>query len=184
MQQRVVVSGLGPLSPRAATWEALWKLFRAGADEPQAAAAAPGTGRLEVSKIRPALVAMPRQADRLGRLTMEAVAMAIEDAELDLSELDPEQVGIAFGTGYGCLASNVTYLEGIIHHGSRFGNPVVFQNTVPNAAAGYTSVAQGIQGPTATFSSGSKPEMAHECPGPWSVVGPGHSSCLVNGFRL
>jgi hypothetical protein len=79
---------------------------------------------------------------------MEAVALALDDAELDLSDMDPEEVGIAFGTGYGCLASNVAYLEGIIHHGSRYGNPVVFQNTVPNAAAGYASVAQGSWGRT------------------------------------
>jgi 3-oxoacyl-(acyl-carrier-protein) synthase len=155
MQQRVVVTGLGPLSPRAATWETFWKLFRAHADEGGAADPAQGTGGLHMSEARPASTSLPRQVDRLSRLTMEAVALALDDAELDLSEIDPEQVGIAFGTGYGCLESNVAYLEGIIHHGSRFGNPVVFQNTVPNAAAGYASVAQGIRGPTATFSSGS-----------------------------
>jgi 3-oxoacyl-(acyl-carrier-protein) synthase len=152
MQQRVVVTGLGPLSPRAANWESLWKLFRA--HEPEAAVAGPGAPGLHIPETRPTPAALPRQVDRLGRLTMEAVVLALDDAELDLSEMDPEQVGIAFGTGYGCLASNVAYLEGIIDHGSRFGNPVVFQNTVPNAAAGHTSVAQGIRGPSATFSSG------------------------------
>ena len=52
------------------------------------------------------------------------------------------------------LAANVEYLQGVLRRGSRLGNPVVFQNTVPNAAAGYVSVAQGLRGPTATFSSG------------------------------
>jgi 3-oxoacyl-(acyl-carrier-protein) synthase len=155
MQERVVVTGLGPLSPRAACWEVFWKLCRARADEGAAADPAEVAGGLHMSEARPASASSPRQVDRLSRLTMEAVALALDDAELDLSEMDPEDVGIAFGTGYGCLASNVAYLEGIIHHGSRYGNPVVFQNTVPNAAAGYASVAQGIRGPNATFSSGS-----------------------------
>src|SRR4029079_5692474 len=67
---------------------------------------------------------------------------------------EPEDVGIAFGTGYGCLAANVEYLQGVLQRGSRLGNPVVFQNTVPNAATGYVSVAQALRGPPATFSSG------------------------------
>jgi 3-oxoacyl-(acyl-carrier-protein) synthase len=90
----------------------------------------------------------------LGRLALEAVELALADAQLDLAQLAPEDIGIAFGTGYGCLATNVEYLEGVLERGSRLGNPIVFQNTVPNAAAGYVSVAQGLRGPTATFSTG------------------------------
>lgn len=143
MPNRVVVTGLGPVNGLASDWDALWRLFvhpddvRA-APEPRVRAARPQT----------------RQADALGRLALEAVDRALEDAELDLADLDPEDVGIAFGSGYGCLAANVEYLEGVLQRGSRLGNPVVFQNTVPNAAAGHVSVAQGIRGPTATFSTG------------------------------
>jgi len=91
---------------------------------------------------------------RLGRLAVAAAAFALEDAELELADLDGDDVGVAFGTGYGCLAANLEYLEGIVARGSRLGNPVVFQNTVPNAAAGYVAIAHGIRGPNATFSSG------------------------------
>lgn len=145
MPNRVLVTGLGPVCGLASDWDALWRLFV----HPDDARVPAGTPRPRAAPRRET-----RQADALGRLALEAVDRALEDAELDLAEVDPEDVGIAFGTGYGCLAANVEYLEGVLQRGSRLGNPIVFQNTVPNAAAGHVSVAQGIRGPTATFSSG------------------------------
>lgn len=150
MQRRVVVTGLGPLNARARGWDLLWSLFDVtGADGP-AARAVPRRAPAPAAAPRP----RPRQIDALGKLALEAVELAVADAELDVSQLDPEDVGIAFGTGYGCLAANVEYLEGVLLRGSRLGNPIVFQNTVSNAATGYVSVAQGVRGPTATFSTG------------------------------
>jgi 3-oxoacyl-(acyl-carrier-protein) synthase len=147
MQNRVVVTGLGPVNGLASDWDALWRLFVHPDDVAPRAERAFEPPR---TSSRPA----SRQTDALGRLALEAVERALADAELDLADLDPEDVGIAFGTGYGCLAANVEYLEGVLLRGSRLGNPVIFQNTVPNAAAGHVSVAQGIRGPTATFSTG------------------------------
>src|SRR5712692_9905389 len=153
---RVVVTGIGPLSPQAAGCERFWRLFRGGL--PNADPAAPGPAPVwrcgepesRSAHCSPAL----RQMHRLGRLAVAAAAFALEDAELELADLDGDDVGVAFGTGYGCLAANLEYLEGIVARGSRLGNPVVFQNTVPNAAAGYVAIAHGIRGPNATFSSG------------------------------
>jgi 3-oxoacyl-(acyl-carrier-protein) synthase len=150
MQQRVVVTGLGPVNARVSGWDPLWRLFLRGGETGPLEPSARGRCEPKASGSRTAC----RQADALGRLALEAVDLAVADAELDLSEVDPEDVGIAFGTGYGCLAANVEYLEGVLQRGSRLGNPIVFQNTVPNAATGYVSVAQGLRGPTATFSSG------------------------------
>jgi 3-oxoacyl-(acyl-carrier-protein) synthase len=153
MLKRVVVTGLGPVNARTAGWEPLWKLFLCASQEGEAIG-----GPVAKYEPRPAPHTASRsqfrQADALARLALQAVDLAVADSELDLSELEPEDVGIAFGTGYGCLAANVEYLQGVLQRGSRLGNPVVFQNTVPNAATGYVSVAQGLRGPTATFSSG------------------------------
>jgi 3-oxoacyl-(acyl-carrier-protein) synthase len=92
--------------------------------------------------------------DGLGRLAVAAAKAALEDASLAVAEDDADGVGLAFGTGYGCLASNFEYLEGIHARGTRLGNPVIFQNTVPNAATGYVAMATGIRGPNATFAAG------------------------------
>lgn len=150
-EPRVVITGLGPLNPQAASREALWRLFHEHRGEPGCAGA---TARHVVELPTAGAAPHLRQMDSLGRFVLAAVALALEDARLDLETHGGEGIGIALGTGYGCLAANTEYLEGIRLRGARYGNPVVFQNTVPNAAAGYASAARGIRGPTATFSSG------------------------------
>lgn len=95
-----------------------------------------------------------RQADPLSRLAVRAASRALDEAGLGRGDDAEDEMGLAVGSGFGCLASNVEYLEVILARGTRRGNPIVFQNTVPNAAAGYVSIAAGIGGPNATFSSG------------------------------
>lgn len=149
--QPVVVTGLGPVSPVAAGREPFWRLFREHV-EGQSRVPAAGAMRADDELLDGA--PRFRHMDTLSRLVLAAVALAIADAGLEPAEDGGGEVGIALGTGYGCLAANVEYLQGIRERGQRFGNPVVFQNTVPNAAAGYASVAHGLRGPTATFSAG------------------------------
>ena len=149
--ERVVITGVGPLTPHAASREALWRLFQ---DDGEQAIAGSATARHVTDPPEVDGAARLRQMDPLGRLVLTVVALALEDARLDPAAAGDESVGIAFGSGYGCLAANAEYLGGIIRRGARYGNPVVFQNTVPNAAVGYASVARGLRGPTATFSSG------------------------------
>jgi 3-oxoacyl-(acyl-carrier-protein) synthase len=148
-ERPVVITGIGPLSPHAASRTELWRLFHEHDGAPARAAA---TAR-HLAELPPA-AGQFRQMDALGRFVLTAVALALEDARLELEQGGDESIGIAFGSGYGCLAANAEYLEGIRVRGARYGNPVVFQNTVPNAAAGYASAARGVRGPTATFSSG------------------------------
>jgi 3-oxoacyl-(acyl-carrier-protein) synthase len=148
-ERQVVITGIGPLSPHAASRTELWRLFH---EHPGGPGSATATAR-HLEQL-PATAGRFRQMDSLGRFVLTAVALALEDARLEPDARGDESIGIAFGTGYGCLAANAEYLDGIRERGARFGNPVVFQNTVPNAAAGYASAARGVRGPTATFSSG------------------------------
>jgi len=146
MSRRVVISGLGAVAPRAVGHQALWQLLfetTAATAEPLAGAAIERAGGHPL-----------RHADRLSRLALAATALAIEDSIPAQEGSDPYRTGIAFGSGFGCLPTNVEYLEGILERGSRYGNPVVFQNTVPNAVTGYVSMVHAIRGPTATLCSG------------------------------
>ncbi|MFP2959162.1 beta-ketoacyl synthase N-terminal-like domain-containing protein [Myxococcus sp. 1LA] len=145
MSRRIVISGLGAVSPRAMGHTALWELFSGGDTGPSSASP---------ERIPDAMFAKQaaqlRHLDRLGRIALTAATLAIEDAGPGA----PLQTGIAFGSGYGCLPTNEEYLEGILERGGRYGNPVVFQNTVTNAATGYISMVHDLRGPTATLCSG------------------------------
>jgi 3-oxoacyl-(acyl-carrier-protein) synthase len=155
MFRRAVITGIGPLCPNTFTRGSFWKLLRDGATGSCPESTSPRALWQRVPDVCvPRRAGELRQMDAISRLALAAVDLAIADAELDLSNLSPDQIGVTFGSGYGCLSTNVQYLQGILARGPRFGNPVVFQNTVPNAATGYMSMAYGLRGPTATFSSG------------------------------
>lgn len=151
MTQRVVITGIGPLSSGARGRQAFWDLLGGSEDAARRPFEAPGAiGDLKTGADDRRL----RNVDRVSRLGLAAAALAIEDAGLGPESDGLHDMGVAFGSGFGCVATNAEYLRGILTKGPRFGNPVVFQNTVPNAAAGYISVAWELCGPTATFCSG------------------------------
>ncbi|NBD09921.1 beta-ketoacyl synthase N-terminal-like domain-containing protein [Corallococcus silvisoli] len=150
MTRTIVISGLGAVCPAAAGHEALWELFPRDGHEP-VSTVAPERIPDAVFDNQPAQL---RHMDRLGRISLAATTLAIEDSRLATSPGDPRQTGVVFASGHGCLPTNEEYLEGILERGPRYGNPVVFQNTVTNAATGYLSMVHDLRGPTATLCSG------------------------------
>ena len=146
MSARVVVTGLGPVWGTSVGMTALADLLY-------------GVGPREVqgepfSLARRDAAPALRQMDGLGRLAVAAARSALGNASFVVAEDEADGMALALGTGYGCLASNAEYLAGIQTRGTRFGNPIIFQNTVPNAATGYVAIATGIRGPNATFAAG------------------------------
>jgi 3-oxoacyl-[acyl-carrier-protein] synthase II len=92
--------------------------------------------------------------DRLCRLFLAATYRAVADAQLDLSAIDGERIGLSFGTGFGCLLTNAEYYEKVVEHGTAAASPRLFAYTVSNAAAGEVSIALGIRGPNLTVHAG------------------------------
>jgi 3-oxoacyl-(acyl-carrier-protein) synthase len=150
VSHQVVITGIGPLTPFTAEAAELWELIRSAETEHLSVASDCRVSAGATVSPAPQL----RQMDRLGRLALTAAESAIYDARLSLETIDPEAIGIAVGSGYGCLSTNADYLAGIRERGPRRGNPIVFQNTVSNAATGYLSIAKDIRGPNATMCSG------------------------------
>ncbi len=106
--RRVVVTGMGALSPVGNTAPATWEAFLAGRS-----GAAPVTqfdasrynSRIaaEVKGFSPADHLDPKEARRMARCSQFAVVAAREavaDAGLDLASEDRERVAVAIGTGH------------------------------------------------------------------------------------
>ena len=81
---------------------------------------------------------------------MTASFLAVDDAGLALPLVRPERVGLAFGTGLGCLLSDAEFYEKVVAHGAPAASPRVFAYTVSSAAAGEVTIALGIHGPNTT----------------------------------
>jgi len=93
-----------------------------------------------------------RRMDRIGRIVVSAVKMALDDSGLELENEDPDRVGIMVGTGLGSSKSVDLYYRGLIKEGPTGATPLLFQTAVPNSICSHSSLEFGIRGINTTFS--------------------------------
>jgi len=95
------------------------------------------------------------KARRLDPLTVWAIAaahLAIEDAGIDITALDPARVAIVSGTGFGCLGRSEAFLASAHRYGYGSADPIVFPETLANAPASHVARVFGFRGPNVTLS--------------------------------
>jgi 3-oxoacyl-(acyl-carrier-protein) synthase len=91
-----------------------------------------------------------RKLDRCSLFATVAAGMALKDAGVDLAAIPPERVGIALGCGFGGISNSEEFLRGYFTKGVEGLVPMLFPNTVPNAAASNASIEYGFKGPNVT----------------------------------
>jgi 3-oxoacyl-[acyl-carrier-protein] synthase II len=157
---RVVVTGVGVLSPIGIGKEEFWQ----GCVEGRSGIK-PITG-FEVGHLRSKLghqvedpdykryikPANLRRMDRISRMVTATVKLAMQDAGLEMSAEDPEQVGIMIGTGLGSSKTVDLFFRDLVHNGPQEVAPLLFQTSVPNAICSHASIEFGITGINTTFS--------------------------------
>lgn len=65
-----------------------------------------------------------------------------------------EETGVIFGTGYGPVTAMNQFHTGVVKGGTAAANPLIFPNTVVNAAAGHLAMLNRYRGYTATIACG------------------------------
>lgn len=85
--------------------------------------------------------------DDLSRLGLAAIAFALKDAGLDQWR-QKRNIGIIAATVYGCLHTDIDYLETVIPGGGIMASPTLFSYTLPNCFLGEAAVCFGLTGPT------------------------------------
>ena len=154
--KRVVVTGLGALTPIGNSVEEYWKNLLAGVS-----GCAPIT-RFDVSKFRtrfacevknfdPALYVEKKEVKRLDRFAqyaMAASAEGVKDAAFDFEKLDKERVGVIWASGIGGLD---VFHEEIIAFAKSDGtprfNPFYVAKMIIDIAPGHISMKYGFRGP-------------------------------------
>jgi 3-oxoacyl-[acyl-carrier-protein] synthase II len=95
-----------------------------------------------------------RTLDRSTRLISSAVKLAIDDANLQITNENTYSIGVAIGTTFGSLHSISQFdREGLIE-GPKYVNPSYFPNTVINSPASQVSIRFKIKGFNTTISTG------------------------------
>jgi len=83
--------------------------------------------------------------DAFSKLGFGGIALALRDAELhDWKEKRP--IGIIASTVYGCLQTDMAYVDTMIHDGGRLASPALFSYTLPNCFLGEAAWYFGTTG--------------------------------------
>ena len=148
-----VITGLGVVSPLGNSARELARRVAAGE---RAAGDADGVriDAIPLEVVPAAARTRIGRLDRVCRLALAASFLAAEDASLAPPFAAPERVGLAFGTGLGCLLSDAEFFEKVVAQGAPAASPRVFAYTVSSAAAGEVSIALGLHGPNTTLHMG------------------------------
>jgi len=155
MPRRVVITGLGPVTPigigKTAFWDALTR-GESGADRVDDLIDLTGIDVLIGCPIRsfdPKNYMDPKRARRLDRSTQFAIAaasLAVSDAGIDPVVLSDDRTGVVAGTGIGGLETLEENLETIREKGARRISPFFVPRMMPNASAGEVSIEHGLRG--------------------------------------
>ena len=88
---------------------------------------------------------------RFSQLAVAAAALAIEDAELNMSNIDTERMGVVMGNGNGGYPETEDNARIMVERGAMRMSPYFVSMTLPNMAAANVSRLFGIKGYTSTI---------------------------------
>ena len=153
--RRVVVTGLGMLTPLGLDAESTWDGLiegRSGIGPVTAFDASefddPIAGELHgFEPERYVDAKLLRRIDRSSVLAIAASKQAVQDAQLDLERQEPGSVGIVLGTGIGGAYMLIENQRAMDERGARRVSPFLIPNALPDTASGLVAIALGAGGP-------------------------------------
>jgi 3-oxoacyl-[acyl-carrier-protein] synthase II len=153
-RRRVVVTGVGALTPLGNDAETFWGNLIAGEGGAAPithfdASSYPVDFACEVKDFEPRSwidAKRARRMDRFSQMVVAAARMAEEDASLDIAA-DSERIGVAIATGIGGLKSLQDICETVDRRGPDRANPFSIPSILPNMGAAWVSMELGTQGP-------------------------------------
>ncbi|NLV88672.1 MAG: beta-ketoacyl-ACP synthase II [Tissierellia bacterium] len=159
--KRVVITGLGPVSPIGIGKESYWQSLIEGKS---------GVGLIskfdtrdfdakiaaEVKDFNPADFIDKKEARRMDKFTQYAIAatrLALEDGKVDLDKLNLERVGVVLGVGIGGMETMETEFTKLKERGPNRVSPVFIPMMISNMGPGQVSMTFGFKGPTMTITT-------------------------------
>lgn len=158
MERRVVVTGVGVVTPIGKTKEEYWESLLKGKS---------GVKKTEQFKDYASQIAAVvedfnpedyiekrdiKKMDRFTHFALAAASMAISDASLAFDKVeDKNKVGVIIGSGVGGIGTIETQLKILQERGPRRVSPFLVPMMIANIASGYISIEYGIRGPNTTI---------------------------------
>jgi 3-oxoacyl-[acyl-carrier-protein] synthase II len=158
MSNRVVVTGLGVISPVGTGKDVFWQNLIAGksgigpvtrfdvSDMPTKIAG-------EINDFDPGLYMDKKEArrmDRFAQFALAAAKLAVTDSKLDLEQEDRDRIGVVGGCGIGGVITFEEQKETLISKGPGRVSPFFVPMLISNMGAGHISINMKLQGPSNT----------------------------------
>ena len=154
MSRRVVITGMGAITPIGNTVDEFWDNVKKGVvgigpmtqidtTDYKAKLAA------EVKDFDPKEYMDPKSARRMERFAQFAVAaakQALEDSGLDMEKEDPFLVGTSVGCGIGSLQCTQREYKKLLDKGPNRVSPLMIPMLISNIAAGNVAIQFGLKG--------------------------------------
>ncbi len=154
-ERRVVITGIGVLTPLGSELEVFWQNLLAGKS---------GIGPVtrfdttaydckiggEVRDFKPEEFMPIKETRRTDRFTQYAIAAAkkaIADAGIEVAKSDPNRIGVLIGSGIGGMETIEDQVGTLIRKGPGRVSPFMIPMLIVNMASGYVSMLVGAKGP-------------------------------------
>ncbi len=161
MRPRVVITGMGVVSPLGSSLTTFWEELLAGRSGIQRitrfdASNLPCQIAGEVTDFDPGDFLSAKEVRRLPRaaqMALGATQQALQDARLDLPLTDSMRGGVIFGTAMGGLEMVTDGIEVLRKRGPNRVSPFVLPGAIPNLSAFLIAQATGFTGTNATLTT-------------------------------
>jgi len=188
LTRRVVVTGVGLLTPLGIGTEATWEAIRAGKS---------GIGPItqfdatafscriagEVKGFDPSNYIEKKEIKKMGRFIHFAVAaadFALKGSGLKVTPEIAEQVGVYIGSGIGGFEVIEREHKTLLEHGPRRISPFFITATIINLASGYVSIRAGAKGPNCASATACT-TSAHSIGDSYRMIQRGDADAMICG---
>ncbi len=161
IKQRVVVTGMGVVSPLGTDIKTFWSNLTQGTSGAGPVTRFDPAGfntriAAEVKNFNPADFIDKKELRRMDRFTHFALAaakMALGDAGLDLTKVDRDRVGVVLGSGIGGLETLEEQHNVLLNRGPDRISPFFIPMIISNMGAGQIAITYGLRGNNITMVS-------------------------------
>lgn len=153
--RRVVITGLGVVSPLGCDLELFWKRNVAGHSgirrvQQFDVSAFPSQIAGEVVEFDVNAFLSPKEQRRMdpyAHFAMGAAKLAMKDSGLDMSREDPCRVGVIAGSGIGGLQTMEIQYRTLLERGPKRCSPFMIPQMISNMISGNIAIEYGMKGP-------------------------------------
>ena len=187
--RRVVITGLGVVTPIGHQLDVFWNNLLAGQcgiDRITAFDAAPFdtqiAGQVKDFDLAPAFPSPKeiRRTDRYSQFGIYAAWSALKDSGLDLDKENRDEIGVILGSGIGGLATTIEQHKILLDRGPGRLSPFMIPMLISNMASGLFSMYNNLRGPN--FATCSACATANHAIGEaWRAIKMGDSPVMFAG---